>query len=132
MQAVELPSSYEIATRGALPASYGGRPSFSTHSRPNRTRSYTTRKGSSPSRGSPRASPQKRSASSAVKIPSPLGDEGDRGGLQQSTARSSSSGVNSNSSSITAVQSAAGAHYPKTRHNSSSSSKSHGYRQQQG
>ena len=129
MQAVELPSSYDIATRGTLPTSpYGGRPSFS--SRTNRTSRYATprtRKGNSPSRGPQSASPQKRAA---IKTPSPLGPLGGEeeralgargiGSLQQQqpTARSSTS---NNSSSVTAVQSvAAGAHY---RHNSNSSSK---------
>ena len=134
MQAVELPSSYDIATRGTLPTSpYGGRPSFS--SRTNRTPRYATprtRKGNSPSRGPQSASPQKRAA---VKTPSPLGSlggeeerTGARGSLQQQqpTAKSSTS---NNSSSITAVRSvAAGAQYQKIRHNSNSSSK---YRQPQ-
>ena len=124
---VELPSAYDIATRGTLPAPYG-RASISTLSRPNRTRnSYTTttRKGSpGASRGSPRAN-QKRAASGAVKTPSPLGDEEQQGARSslQPTARSSSS---------TTLQSGAVGHcYQKTRHNSNSSSKSHSCQQQQ-
>ena len=131
MQAVELPSSYDIATRGTLPTSpYGGRPSFSRTNR--RYATPRTRKGNSPSRGSQSASPQKRAA---IKTPSPLGGGeeralGARGSLQQQqpTARSSTSTSN-NSSSVTVVQSvAAGAHNQKMRHNSNSSSK---YRQPQ-
>lgn len=132
MQAVELPSSYDIATRGTLPTStYGGRPSFSSRTN-RRYATPRTHKGNSPSRGPQSASPQKRAA---IKTPSPLGPLGGEeeralgargiGSLQQQqqpTARSSTS--NNNSSSVTAVQSvAAGAHYQKTRHNSNSSSK---------
>ena len=137
MQAVELPSSYDIATRGTLPTStYGGRPSFSSRTN-RRYATPRTHKGNSPSRGPQSASPQKRAA---IKTPSPLGPLGGEeeralgargiGSLQQQqpTARSSTS---NNSSSVTAVQSvAAGAHYQKTRHNSNSSSK-HQHRQPQ-
>ena len=140
MQAVELPSAYDIATRGTFPASYAGRPSsYSPHSRTNRTRSSTssnmyatTRKGSAPgaSRGSPRTSPQKRAATNSAAVKKPSEEQGARSSLQP-TARSSNKSSTTASSSTTAQQPGAGGHsYPKSpRHNSNSSSK---HQQQQG
>lgn len=143
MQAVELPSAYDIATRGTFPASYAGRPSsYSSHSRTNRTRSSTSsnmyataRKGSAPgaSRGSPRTSPQKRAATNSAAVKKPSEEQGARSSLQP-TARSSNKSSTTASSTTTAQQPGAGGHsYSKSpRHNSNSSSKSHNHQQQQG
>ena len=129
---VELPPSFDIATRGAMPAPYGL--SNSTLSRSSRNRNtYTSSRKGSPgaSRGSPRVS-QKRATSGAVrgavKTPSRLGEEeqGARGAHSsrlQPTARSSTT------TTTTTVQGGGGHYHSKSRHNSNASSKSH---QQQG